>query len=250
MTVDHIRRRSRRAQCPVLASTMSNRVVWTLLGLLSVAVLGLLLYMLVDQPQGHWMVVAAGLQALATIALVWVTTHYAGMVKQQADAAEDSAYAAAQSAEATRKLAELEARVARQEMVADLEVLRSSIARTRDVVDTWIHNSPPWQKIKNGRSEPSALGRGDWDDRHQTARKAIAGLRISDDRRKFLTQTVTQADEVREAIGAIRGVLAEDRNPVEETNAVEGDVQGLRNRLNQALTQVEGLRDEFVSRPQ
>lgn len=230
---------------------MNERLVWTILGLLSVAVLGLLLYMLVDQPQGHWTVVAAALQGLATIALVGVTVSYAGMVEEQANAAQDSAEAAADSAEATRRLAELETRVARQAMVADLETLHSSLERTRDVVRAWIGNNPPWQEIKNGRSEPRQLGRGDWEQRHQDAREAIAGLRVDEEDRKFLSETVSYADSVRNAIREIRGVLRrEDRNPVKEANALDGDVEDLKDRLNEALDRIESLRDEFLARPQ
>lgn len=232
-------------------SETRRQYLYELLGLLAAADLALLGYLVVAQPEGYWTAVAAGIQGLATIALVWVTTRYAGLVEEQAEAAQDSAEAAADSAEATRRLAELEARVARQEMVADLETLHESLDRTRDVVRTWISNNPPWQEIKNGRSEPRPLGRGDWEERHQIARKAIAGLRISDERRKYLNDTVHQANEVRKAIGEIRRVQrVEDRNPVEEANAASTDVEGLKKRLDETLREVESLRDEFVARPQ
>lgn len=87
---------------------MNKKLLYGLLGLLfllAAADVGLIGYMLQAQPQGHWTVVAACIQALATIALVGVTAWYAGSVKKQAKAAKRSAEAAQKSAEATNRSA-------------------------------------------------------------------------------------------------------------------------------------------------
>lgn len=49
------------------------------------------------------MVVAAGMQGLATIGLVWVTTEYSGLVEEQAEASEKAAKATSDSADASEK---------------------------------------------------------------------------------------------------------------------------------------------------
>lgn len=87
-----------------LTTMNESPLKWTL-GLLAFGAVSLVGYMVITKPDGSWSVVAASIQGLATIALVWVTTRYAGMVEDQAKSAQESAEATRRSAEATELMA-------------------------------------------------------------------------------------------------------------------------------------------------
>lgn len=85
---------------------MKKTPIYFFLGLLVLLTLGVIGYVLTTTPEGHWMVVAAGMQGLATIGLVWVTTQYAGLVEKQAHASEEAAEATRDSSQAAQRAAE------------------------------------------------------------------------------------------------------------------------------------------------
>lgn len=85
---------------------MRKTPIYWFLGLLFLLALGVIGYVLITTPEGHWMVVAAGMQGLATIGLVWVTTQYAGLVEKQAVASEEAAEATRDSSQAAQRAAE------------------------------------------------------------------------------------------------------------------------------------------------
>lgn len=69
---------------------MRKRPIYLFLGLLFLLTLGVIGYVLIATPEGHWTVVTAGIQGLATIGLVWVTVQYADQAKRSAEASETS----------------------------------------------------------------------------------------------------------------------------------------------------------------
>lgn len=100
---------------------MRKTPIYWFLGFLFFVTCGVIAYVSTTTPDAHWMVVAAGMQGLATIGLVWVTTQYAGLVEKQAVASEkaaeatrDSSQAAQRAAEAAERSTEIQAREERR----------------------------------------------------------------------------------------------------------------------------------------
>ena len=82
---------------------MNRWLVWSLLVVLAVSAVVLAVYGLTTE--GGLTLVAASVQALATVGLVAVTWQYSRLVEEQAEAAQRSAEATERSAEATEKSA-------------------------------------------------------------------------------------------------------------------------------------------------
>lgn len=221
-------------------SKINRLLAYSGLAVLALGTLALIVYVFKAQPEGYWTVAAAGIQALATVGLVWVTVQYAGLVEDQARAARDSAEAAQQSAEATQLLARLQTREARQKTVTLLEELKSKLEYLKSCLEDWKHNSPSWQKLRDG-AEPSRLQFADED--IKKARTLIAGLAVQDEtQRKQLGKVIDQLDLFRNRVNELRG---KDR-AVGLANQLEEQFTGLQEKIEESLMIVRNVRQVLL----